>query len=163
MDPVSAIGLVGSVFSIVDVIAKSVVSLLDLQSRYKVADLKVSTLIGHLSILKTALGHIADVMKDGLAFSEHGQLINDIYTSLQGCDAIIAALDDRLATLRRDDNGGLAILSKMSLLWDESTMSDYLNMLSNHIHALHLLLTVLQWYVDHEIVRLVMMLAYNAT
>lgn len=145
MDPVSAIGLIGSVFSVADVITKNVASLLDLQSKYKVADLKVSLLVGQLSTLKAALGHIADVMNNGLDVSDHGQFFNDLSTSLQGCEAIIAALDLRLSTLQRDDSGGLAILGKLSWLWDESTMSDYLNILNNHINALHLLLTVLQW------------------
>lgn len=163
MEPVSTIGLIGAVFGVADIIAKSVSSLLDLQSRYKVADLKVSLLVQQLSTLKAALGHIADMIKDDLAFSEQGQLINDLYASLHGCDAIIAVLDGRLSMLRRNDNGGLERLSKISLLWDKSTINDYLNMLNNHINALHLLVAVFRRYANHKMVRMVMTLAYHET
>jgi hypothetical protein len=54
MDPVSAIGLVGSIIGVVDVISGNISSIIDLQSRYKTADLKVHLLIGQLSTLKAA-------------------------------------------------------------------------------------------------------------
>lgn len=147
MDPISAIGLVGSVFSIADVIAKSIKSLLDLQSKYKISDLKISLLVGQLTTLKAAFGHIGDLMKDGLNFVEHKRFFDDICTSIQGCEAVIGALDSRLAALQRNDNGDLAVFSKISLLWDESTMSDYFNMLNNQISGVHFLLSILQWCV----------------
>jgi hypothetical protein len=45
MDPVSAIGLVGAVVGVVDVISRNIGYLMDLQSRYKSADIKISLLI----------------------------------------------------------------------------------------------------------------------
>lgn len=147
MEAVSAIGLIGSVFSIADIITKSVTSLLDLQSKYKILDLKVTLLVGQLSTLKAALGHIADVMNGSLPLSGNDQFLNDLSTSLQGCETIIAALDSRLCGLQTHEDGKLTTSGKVALLWDDSIMSDYLNILNNHINALHLLLTVLQWYV----------------
>ncbi|KAI9167854.1 Short chain dehydrogenase atnD [Paramyrothecium foliicola] len=143
MDPVSAVGLVGSVVGIADVIAKSVRGLLDLQSRYKSADLKVSTLIGQLSILKAALGHLGE-MVNGNSMAQYGQLFEDLSVSLFGCEAMIKALDDRLSHLQRDETNELTVFSKMGLVWDDATMTEYLGILHNQIQALQLLLTALQ-------------------
>ena len=52
MDHVSVLGAAGSVITIVGVISRTVQSLLDLQARYKKANLTMSLLIGQLSTLK---------------------------------------------------------------------------------------------------------------
>lgn len=148
MDPISVIGLIGSVFGIVDVIGKSVASLIDLQSRYQVVDLKVRLMISNLSMIKATLGCIADVINKGPVLSGNSQFLEMLSTSLEGCEVMIAAIDNRLSTLQRNGNGGLATSSKMSMLWDESTMNDYLNILNHQINALNLLLTFLNWYVS---------------
>ena len=146
MDPVSAIGLVGAIIGVVDVISRNISSLIDLQSRYKSADLKVGLLIGQLSTLKAALKHIIELVNTSLvAIPQHQQLVHDLKTSLDCCEVVVLLLDERLCYLRRSEDSGLSALSKAQFVWDEKSMTDYLNLLNNQINALNLLLTAIQW------------------
>ncbi|MCJ1265924.1 hypothetical protein MMC22_005806 [Lobaria immixta] len=121
-----AIGLAGSVASIVDILAKSVNFLLNLQTKYKQADLTVSLLIGQLSTLKAALNQISE------------------WITSKGCKVLVLALDDRIKSFDRNPDHTLNSRGKAQLLWEENGTTDYLNHLSNHISALNLLLTALQ-------------------
>lgn len=146
MDPVSAVGLVGAIVGLVDVISRNISSLADLRSRYSKANLKASLLIGQLSTLKAALNQIAELINGSLATVAHyEQLVHDLKTSLDGCEVVILVLDDRLCSLRRSEDNDLDALSKIQFVWDGENMSDYLNLLNNQISALNLLLTALQW------------------
>jgi hypothetical protein len=149
MDPVSALGLVGAIIGVVDVISRNISSLIDLQSRYKSADLKVGLLIGQLSTLKAALKQIIELMNTSLvAVPQHQQLLHDLKTSLDCCEVVILVLDERLCCLQRREDSGLNVLNRVQFLWDEKSMTDYLNLLNNQINALNLLLTALQWLVS---------------
>lgn len=146
MDPVSAIGLVGSVFSIVDVLAKSVNFLLNLQTKYKQADLTVSLLIGQLSTLKAAMNQISEWITSSLAdVPQHEQLVSDLTLSIEGCKILVSALDDRINSFDRNAAHSLNSFGKAQLLWEGNGTNEYLNHLSHQITALNLLLTALQW------------------
>lgn len=150
MDPASAIGAASAVLTIVNLIAKNVASLSDLQSRYGAADLKVSLLIGQLSTVKAALKQIAKLLEDGNGALRDPELIDDFSTSLDCVEAVVVVLDDRISLVQRNAANTLTIRSKVSFMWDEKTMDDYLNLLNNQIHAIGLLLTALQWSVRKE-------------
>lgn len=146
MDPVSAIGLAGSVVGIVDVLAKSVNFLLNLQTKYKQADLTVSLLIGQLSTLKAALNQISEWITSRLdSIPQHEQLVSDLTISIQSCEFLVSALDDRINSFERNAAHTLNALGKAQLLWEESGTTAYINLLNNQINALTLLLTALQW------------------
>ncbi|MCJ1283127.1 guanine nucleotide-binding protein subunit alpha [Xylographa opegraphella] len=146
MDPVSIVGLASSVLSIVSVIAKNVNALSTLQAKYRNADLSVFLLIGQLSTLKAALGQISEWIKaEGLAAqSEHLQLIQDLQVALNGCQALISILDDRvdqLATKEGSDN--LKVQGKIVFLWEEQELNVYVTHLNNQVNALTLLLSAI--------------------
>lgn len=146
MDPASAIALASSVIGIVDVLTKSVTSLLHLQTKYKQADLTVSLLIGQLSTLKAALNQISEWITSSLdAVPQHEQLVSDLTISINGCKVLVLALDDRIKSFDRNAAHSLSALGKAQLLWDENGTTIYVNHLSNQISALNLLLTALQW------------------
>jgi len=146
MDPASAIGLTGAIIGAMDVISRSISSLIDLQSRYKSADLKVNLLIRQLSTLKAALNQIAELIDANLvAVPRHQQLVDDLKTSVDCCEAVICALNDRLCSLHRNEVNGLDTLNKVRFVCDEKTMDYYQNLLGNQINALSLFLMALQW------------------
>lgn len=144
MDPVSAIGLVGSVVGIVDVITKSVAYLSGLQSSYKIVDLKVRLLVGQLSTLKAALDQVVDLINAKPDIPRDKKLVNDLSVALACVEAVIFAVDERLSDLQRTQNQDLKILSKVGFIWDEQTINDYLSLLNNQVNALNLFLTALQ-------------------
>lgn len=147
MDPISAISFVSAIAGIVDLIAKGVVSLSDLQSRYRTVDIKVSLLIGQLSTLKAALVQIGLLVEDVSHAPRDVQLVSALSTSLASLETIISALDNRLSQLRRNSENGLSGWGKVNFVWDEQTMRDYLSLLDHQVNALGLLLSALQWFV----------------
>lgn len=146
MDPVSAIGLAGSVVGIVDILAKRVNFLLNLQAKCKPTDLTVGLLIRQLSTLKAALNQICErITSRLLAVPQHEQLVLDLTVSIKSCKVLVSALDDRINSFDRNAAHPLNTLSKAQFLWEENGTTDYLNRLGNQISALNLLLTALQW------------------
>lgn len=147
MDPASAIGVASAVLAIVNIIAKNVVSLSDLQVKYNTADLKVGLLIGQLSTVKAALNQIAGLFENDVRVLQDPGLIHDLSTSLGCVEAVVVVLDDKISLVQRNAANDLTIRSKVNFMWDEKTMDDYLNLLNNQIQALGLLLTAFQWLV----------------
>lgn len=148
MDPASAIGVASAVLAIVKIIAMNVSSLSDLQLKYNTADLKIGLLIGQLSTVKAALNQIAHLFENDFGALRDPDLIDDFSTSLGCVEAVVILLDDRISLVQRNAADELTIRSKVNFMWDEKTMDDYLNLLSNQIQALGLLLTALQWFVQ---------------
>lgn len=149
MDPASVIGLAGAVAGLADVIARTVMTLSDLRNAYNQSDFKLSALICQLSTLKAALSHIAEMVNTsyGNASSPSTQFCEDLRVSMYGCEAMVSALDTRLAKFHQNETNGLTILGKIEVVLDESTIDEYLSMLNNQTNALQLLLTTLQWYI----------------
>lgn len=147
MDPASAIGVASAVLSIVNLIAKNVASLSDLQSRYNAADLKVNLLIGQLSTVKASLNQMAKLLEGEHDILRDPELIGDFSTSLGCVEAVVVVLDEKISLVQRDTADVMTIRIKINFMWDEKTMDDYLNLLNNQIHALGILLTALQWCV----------------
>lgn len=147
MDPASALGVASAVLSIVSLLAKNIIALSDLQSRYGAADLKVSLLIGQLSTVKAALKQIAKLLEGDNRALRDNELISDFSLSLECVEAVVVILDDKVSLAQRNSANSLSVRSKVNFMWDEKTMDDYLNLLNNQIHALNLLLTALQWFV----------------
>ena len=146
MDPITGVGLVGAALGVADVVTKTLKSLVDLQTRYRNADLTVSLVIGQLSTIKAALDEISIWVRTSLAaLPQHQQLVQDLGTSLEGCRLVIKIIDGRLEHLNRNTEHSLSTAGKVTYLWEEHDMNLYSNHLNNQINALHLLLTALQW------------------
>lgn len=141
MDPLS---LVGAIAGIVSVVAKATLSLSGLKSRYKIADIKVSLLIGQLSTLKAALTQVKYLVEN---VSLGPQLFDDLSTSLSSLWIIISALGNQLDQLQLNpENEFSRWTQKVGFVWDDQTMRDYLSLLDHQVNALQLLLSALQWF-----------------
>lgn len=151
MEPISAVGLTGSLISCVKIITSSINSLLSLQTNYRQADLTVQLFLGQLSTLRAALNGICQWINNSLVgVPQHEQLVLDLTTSIEGCKVLLLILSDRIALLDRngvDQDGveSLSIRGKTQLLWAEKESNQYFSHLNNQISALNLLLTALQW------------------
>lgn len=145
MDPVSAIGFVGSVLGIVDLVSKGAAALSELREKYRIADLKVNLLIGQLFTLSTALNQVAHILGGHPDLPQDEQLVRGLSTSLACVESVILVLDERLDPLLRNSADGLSPMGKFNFLWDESTFKDYQSLLNNQVNAMNLLLTALQW------------------
>jgi hypothetical protein len=128
MDPISIIGLTGSLISIGEVITKSIKHLVDLHSRYQNASLAVTLLIGQLTTVKAALQEVLTWIKSSLEGITEDERVN-------------------LLVLNQKNANDLPVRGRLKFLWDENEMGEFTNHLNNQINALNLLLTAIQWYV----------------
>lgn len=149
MDPASAIGLVGAIVGIADVIVKSVDSLRHFQASYQGADFRIGALVSQLLAVKAALGNVSDMISDsGHRITQGGtfsrQFCEDLRVSLYGCEAMVCALDSQLVNVRRNEHNGLSAASRFHVALQDSTIDGYVAMLNHQTSALQLLLTSLQ-------------------
>ncbi|OKL58089.1 hypothetical protein UA08_06817 [Talaromyces atroroseus] len=159
MDPISVISLASSIAGLIDVTSHSIISLLNLASRYSRFGLKIRQIAGQLSTLKAALKKIKDLIeishdevprKNGAAVFalDDEQLVCDLLLSIDCCESVIKVLDEQLSRFQlssHSQSSGLSdVRSKVKFLWEEGDMNEYQGMLNNQINALNLLLTVTQ-------------------
>ena len=146
MDPVSVIGVVGSVVNMVDVVSRSLTALHSLQQKWKIADITITLLLGHMATLKAAMNQISDwVSSDLRLVPQHHQLVIDLSMSLDSCKVLLAFMNNRLIDLELNQAGSLTLQSRVRAILQDQSMKDCLNHLSHQANALNLLLTALNW------------------
>lgn len=146
MDPVSAIGLAGSVVSIVGAVTGMIKFLHELRQHWKDADLTVVLLISQLTTLKAALNHIADWISLSLSdVPQYHQLIIDLEESLNSCNVLITFMDHHISKLAWTEDKALNYESKVRVVLEDKATKDCLDHLNNQTNALNLLLTVFNW------------------
>ena len=145
MDPVSVLGLAGSIVGIVEVAARSISALRALQQRWKTADLTINILISQLTTLKAALSQIKEWISNSLSAIQHYQLVMDLGASLESCDTLLLFIDGQLSHLNWNDSNALDFDSKIKAVLQDKKVQECANHLANQSAALNLLLTALSW------------------
>ncbi|CAG8979581.1 hypothetical protein HYALB_00010782 [Hymenoscyphus albidus] len=144
-EPVSIIGLVGSIAGISNIIGKASGRLIKLQSKFSDSSVTISLLIGQLTIVKAALDQISPLLKSNYAKKpQHEQLVLDLQIYLDGCKLLIQVIEERIIHLSRDESGKeLNLKGKIEFLWMESELNGFTTLLNNQTTALNLLVSVL--------------------
>ena len=145
MDPVTVIGLAGSIVGIIDVAVRRISALRSLQRRWKAADLTISFLISQLITLKAALIEIEEWISTSLNIVEHHQLVMDLGASLDSCGALLLFIDGQLSHLEWSDSNSLSLESRIKAVLQDKTVKERATHLANQSTALNLLLTALNW------------------
>ena len=152
MDPASIIGIVGSVVGIADVVTRSIRSLNSLKTKYRDAPALVSTLIGQLYTTQVALEQLSIWAGDysGIPTSveaeRYAQLAAQVGNALDCFSPLILSLQQHLNKLESLDAIQFGFQKKVSFLWKERDLNDYLALLDRQVNALTLLLEAIQWY-----------------
>ena len=147
MDPVSAIGAVGSVIGVLDIATRSINKLNVLRSRYRQANFLVSALLAQLYTVQATLHQIKQLQHTtGFRRAlESQQLQSALEVSLEGCDVLMASLEEQLDQLSTRDGGELNSKGKLTFLWQDQDIEEYSDLLGRQISALNLLLQAIQW------------------
>ena len=144
MDAVTIIGLAASVVNIVDVIAKSIKNLRDLQQKWEAADWTVNSLITQLSTLSTALRRIETWISTVLCKEpQHNQLVEQLGESLDGCWSLVKFMYDNLQFLDWTEVNNLTSLAKIKAVFHDGAIKECAIHLDRQTNALTLLLTAL--------------------
>lgn len=146
MDPVSAVGLVGAVIGIANAIAKSVTRLTMLRNKYTRADLSLSLLIGQLYIIQAALNQIANLRgtNNNLFKSGTTDWTPVLEHALQICNALMMSLNERLDDFETRDKGQLTAKGKLSMLWREDEIEQFVVILDRQVNASNLFVAAFQ-------------------
>jgi hypothetical protein len=148
MDPLSIVGLTGTLVKISSVIAHSLLCLINLQSKYRSSSLIITLLIGQLTTLKAALNQITEWVSSSLLnIPVHEQLVADIQVALESCQVLIFVLEERIEglELEHSEGGGMNMKGKVGFLLMEDGLTEFNGHLNNQVNALNLLLTAFQW------------------
>ena len=146
MESPSVLSIAASASRVVELLTKTHKDLSDFQARHQIAKLSVTLLMGQLAGLKSALVQICQWRTQSSTHApENEQLAVDLTISLNGCQALIQILDERVAQLERREARSPNARSKVTVLWEEQTMDDYAVLLNNQMNALNLLIAAIHW------------------
>ncbi|KAI0476547.1 G-protein alpha subunit-domain-containing protein [Xylariaceae sp. FL0804] len=139
MDPISLVGLVGSVTALGAAVVKCIAGLSSLKSRYHDAPLVVSTIIGQLYMVKAALDHLAAWKSPQYDRDpRYRQLALQIENSLDSFGLLILALEQKLDSFSNSEQ--MTASSRVMFLWDKDETTEFSALLDRQVNALNLLL-----------------------
>ncbi|KAI0181073.1 G-protein alpha subunit-domain-containing protein [Hypoxylon sp. FL1284] len=142
MDPATILQLVGTAMSISDVVFRCIKDLSALKAKYRDAPLLLSTLIGQLYIVQTALDKLsAWKSQDFKRDPRYDHLELQMDHSLDAFSPLIFALQQQLS---KHDKTETTAKGKLSLLWNEREMLNYSSLLDRQVNALNLLVEAMQ-------------------
>lgn len=106
----------------------------------------VSTLIGQLYIVKTALDHLSLIYNSHKFndYPRYHQLALQMNTALDSFGPLMLALQERLDKVYAEQEV-LTLKKKTQFLWNENEMDYFLVLLDRQVNALNLLLQTIQW------------------
>lgn len=151
MDPVSVVGLVGSIISIADVVAKSIRKLSDLRTADRNAPLQVTTLIGQLYIIQAVIAELTRWKSThSVNDPRYNHLATQIDKSLECFCPMITTLEqylDNLEVFLISNNETPDLHDRLSYLWNERDVATYTTLVDRQVNALSLFLQAVQWWV----------------
>ena len=152
MDPASILGVSGVAVQLVELLAKSIKTLSDLQGRWKDADLALLSLKTQLNTLRAALLAICQWV-DRHGADENYLLRMELDGSLRCCRLLISKIDLFLNEVRtREKVGGrsstLDLRKKIKVVFGGSSLDNVLHMIDRQTASMNLLLTACHWLVD---------------
>lgn len=148
MDAITILGTAGAVANIIDSVAKSINVLHELYDRWKSADLAMMNLITQLVALKAAIGKISEWISSDLAYEPHHyQLVIDLGDSIGCCRILVKSMEERLTTLKCNEEDNLDFSSRLQMVFEHKTWCDFQRYIKRQTDALTLLLVACNWYV----------------
>ncbi|KAF2690642.1 hypothetical protein K458DRAFT_61362 [Lentithecium fluviatile CBS 122367] len=145
MDPATIFQIVGTAVSLGDVVLKCITGLSSLKTKYHDAPIHISTMIGQLYIVQTALDQLS--VSNGAENDRHPryrQLASQIGNSLDSFGVLVLALQKQLDQFDSPSSSNMAAKGRIKFLWSEKELADYSSLLDRQVNALSLLLQAIQ-------------------
>jgi len=139
MDPITAVGALGAVVGIIDVVTKTISGLREVGAQYKDAELGVIGLVSQLTALRAALSKIRQWM-DSEPTETHYQLAMDLGNTLSCCGMLMEKLESEVIRLQRSADGKLSARSKLKFALNGKSIEDLQGMVGHQMDSLNVLL-----------------------
>ncbi|KAE8135693.1 hypothetical protein BDV38DRAFT_284576 [Aspergillus pseudotamarii] len=138
------VGLVSSCIAIGELAVKSLRLLHSLQQKVNNSGLHLQTVRTQISAVNAAVTHIQSWLNTctGNPCMVEG-LIEDLQLSLDGCKSLLEIFSEQATQVMKEHNTQ-GWIDKIKLVWTETDLSQYRDMLRDQVQALSLLLQVVQ-------------------
>ncbi|KAK0611987.1 ankyrin repeat-containing domain protein [Immersiella caudata] len=138
-DPITILGAASAVLTIIDLLAKTIRSVSELQSKWNMVDLTVSTFEMQLTGLNLALTEIRK-WADCNSEDPHYQLAMDLDHCLSHCRLLIAVIDGEIANLRTSEDSQHDVTARIRILFKMQGLSEAQEMIKHVTSTLGLIL-----------------------
>ncbi|KAL9058926.1 MAG: hypothetical protein Q9162_001482 [Coniocarpon cinnabarinum] len=132
------LGAVGAVVGILDVVARSVLRLRDMQKRLKEANVNVQMMMGELTATRTAL----KVLKAGIASSTDKALDEELSagldSSLESCSLLVQIIDGKISSVP-PTLAGPQLLERFQIVLTDKETTDLFSRLGRMLDALKII------------------------
>ncbi|KAE8316244.1 hypothetical protein BDV41DRAFT_573911 [Aspergillus transmontanensis] len=138
------VGLVSSCVTIGELAVKSLRLLHSLQQKVNNSGLHLQTVRTQISAVNAAVTHIHSWLNtcSGNPCTVEG-LIEDLQLSLDGCKSLLEIFSEQATQVMKEQNTQ-GWIEKIKLVWNETDLTQYRDMLRDQVQALSLLLQVVQ-------------------
>ncbi|KAB8205873.1 hypothetical protein BDV34DRAFT_194892 [Aspergillus parasiticus] len=138
------VGLVSSCITIGELAVKSLRLLHSLQQKVNNSGLHLQTVRTQISAVNAAVTHIQSWLNtcSGNPCTVEG-LIEDLQLSLDGCKSLLEIFSEQATQVMKEQNTQ-GWIEKIKLVWNETDLTQYRDMLRDQVQALSLLLQVVQ-------------------
>ncbi|KAK4221953.1 hypothetical protein QBC38DRAFT_460922 [Podospora fimiseda] len=145
MEPLSITSLVGTCFSLLAVVAKTIKSLHDLRSNFREVDSDLRHLFSRISTVQTSVQTLQRWLDTGPATLQNNhQLMTALEQSLGDCIVVVSAIEKHLSRINFSVSSGTAAKARLKHLWKAEEVSKHERTLGYQIQALMLLLHSMQ-------------------
>ncbi|KAH0556623.1 hypothetical protein GP486_005543 [Trichoglossum hirsutum] len=145
-DPISALSIVGAAASLINVSARTVGNLRELQRTYSGATTTLRSIVMECTILEAAVRQIKSWVESMTAAQQAEQGLKNLQKSLEDFVPSMLRLDNEVNRLLGGvgPGEGLGFRARIQYMWNEDVMAEFLNDVRWQASALHFLLTATQ-------------------
>jgi len=144
MDPITAIGLVASVFQIVANCGRTLQSLTHLKARYKFAGATLDALASEVEQVKDNLSHLKEIFEDkdhsfSAILHSKPELKDTVAKTLRGCEGVFKLLSadlQKISASSAESRQKLDFIRMTSFIKNEKIFDDRLTQIRGHQAAL---------------------------
>ncbi|PSN69686.1 G-alpha-domain-containing protein [Corynespora cassiicola Philippines] len=140
MDPITIFGTAAGAISVIDVLARCIVVLEDMNSQFKTANLALLSLATQLRALSAALVKI-QAWTERHVEEIHHQLAMDLKDSVSCCQLLVSKVHSELNGLHTANGGPLSFTSRARYVFKKKGISELETMIDRQASTLTLLLT----------------------
>lgn len=111
-----AVGTVGAIVGIVDVLAKTIFKLVEIKKRLTAANTTLELLISEFTITKAALEQLRICAETSQEEDQDPLVVQNVAIALSGCDLLLGLIDGKLTPLVQEPDSSLQNRGKSILV-----------------------------------------------
>ncbi|ERF77193.1 hypothetical protein EPUS_06473 [Endocarpon pusillum Z07020] len=124
MEPVSIIGITASAFTLVGRLRKTLNFILQLSTKLKYANAKITLLIGYLASINAAIFEIAKIIETLSECTKYEKLVDSLHTTLKCTKLSLSFLESKIERLRSDSQDDTSMINKITMILKDAEFNN---------------------------------------